>query len=195
MPDSITPQVVSSLTLLARARAGDDAALDALLARVRPRLRRWATGRLPAWARDMADTDDLLQDTLVATVRNLEDFEPKHEASFTIYLRQSYMNRVRDEIRRAGRRPVHDDLGQAAQVPSDDHSPLHDLVGRDEYARYEEALAQLTAPEREAVIGRLELHYSFQELADAWGKPSADAARKAVQRAVLRLAQLMKADA
>ena len=46
--------------------------------------------------------------------------------------------------------------------------------------------------EREAVIGRLELHYSFQELADAWGKPSADSARKFVQRAVMRLAELMR---
>ena len=48
--------------------------------------------------------------------------------------------------------------------------------------------------EREAIIGRLELHYSFQDLADALGRPSADAARKFVQRAVVRLAELMGAD-
>jgi RNA polymerase sigma-70 factor (ECF subfamily) len=182
------------MTLLAQARAGDQSALDALLQRVRPRLLRWATGRLPGWARDVADTDDLLQETLVSTVRNLDEFEPRHEAAFTIYLRQSYMNRVRDEIRRSARRPAHDDLAQAEHVPSRDESPLHAIVGRDEYDRYEQALAKLEPAEREAVIGRLELHYSFKELADAWGKPSDDAARKFVQRAVLRLAQLMKAD-
>lgn len=192
VPNTPPPEVVSSLTLLARARAGDEAALDSLLERVRPRLKRWATGRLPGWARDVSDTDDLIQDTLVATVRKLEEFEPQHEAALTIYLRQSYMNRVRDEIRRVGRRPAHDDLDDADQLPSTQESPLGRLVGQHEYERYEEALAMLTPLEREAVIGRLELHYSFQELADVWGKPTADAARKFVQRAVLRLAELMK---
>jgi RNA polymerase sigma-70 factor (ECF subfamily) len=177
--------------LLARARAGDVSALEALMARVRPRLRRWASGRLPRWARDVADTDDLLQDTLVSAVRNLDGFEPRHEAAFTIYLRQTYMNRVRDEIRRASRRPAHEDLDRADQIPSDDESPWSAVIGRDGYERYEAALAKMSPLEREAVIGRLELHYSFQELADAWGKPSADAARKFVQRAVLHLAHLM----
>lgn len=140
----------------------------------------------------MADTDDLLQDTLVSAVRNLGDFDPQHEAAFTIYLRHTYTNRVRDEMRRAGRRPAHHELERAQDLVAGDQSPLGELVGRDEYERYEMALAQLLPLEREAVIGRLELHYSFQELADAWGKPSADAARKFVQRAVLRLAELMK---
>jgi RNA polymerase sigma-70 factor (ECF subfamily) len=191
VPDSTLSEGPNSLTLLARARAGDEDALDALITRVRPRLRRWASGRLPAWARDVADTDDLLQDTLVSTVRNLDGFAPTHEASFTVYVRQSFMNRVRDEIRRVGRRPAHEGLDHALRLASADPSVLHDLVSRDDYARYESALARLTSQERDAVIGRLELHYSFQDLADALGKPSADAARKVVERAVVRLAELM----
>ena len=194
MSDSSASELLSSLTLLARARAGDEAALGALMERVRPRLRRWASGRLPVWARDVADTDDLLQDTLVSAVRNLDDFVPAHEAAFTIYLRQSFMNRVRDEIRRVGRRPAHDGLDLAQHVAAPDQSVLHALVGRGEHARYESALARLAPQEREAIIGRLELHYSFQDLADALGRPSADAARKFVQRAVVRLAELMGAD-
>ena len=37
----------SSVDLLLKAQAGDNEALDRLLARYLPRLRRWASGRLP----------------------------------------------------------------------------------------------------------------------------------------------------
>lgn len=193
--DLVSPQhPTSSLTLLARARAGDAEALDALLSRMRPRLKAWATGRLPQWARQMADTDDLLQDTLVSAVRNLDDFNPHHEMAFGVYLRQGFMNRVRDEMRRAARRPLHASVAAAEALPSRDPSPLSRLVARDDLERYEACLARLSPLDREAIIGRLELHYSFQELAAAWGKPSGDAARKVVERAVIRLAELMKGD-
>ena len=46
--------------------------------------------------------------------------------------------------------------------------------------------------EREAIIGRVELGYSYQELALMLEKPTADAARKAAQRALVRLAEEMK---
>ena len=52
----------SSVELLERARAGDSDALDRLLGRYLPRLRRWASGRLPRRARDLSDTDDLVQE-------------------------------------------------------------------------------------------------------------------------------------
>ncbi|HEX7796404.1 MAG TPA: hypothetical protein VF456_18710 [Vicinamibacterales bacterium] len=44
---------------------------------------------------------------------------------------------------------------------------------------------------RPSSIGRLELGLSFQELADAMHKPSPDAARVAVTRALVRLTSLM----
>ena len=69
----------SSIELLPKARAGDAAALEELLSRYRPRLKRWATGRLPRYARDITDTDDLVQDALVGTVRNLQAFEHRGE--------------------------------------------------------------------------------------------------------------------
>ena len=59
----------SSVTLLERARAGDRAALESLIVRYLPRVQRWASGRLPRWARDMADTQDLVQETLFQTFK------------------------------------------------------------------------------------------------------------------------------
>jgi DNA-directed RNA polymerase specialized sigma24 family protein len=45
---------------------------------------------------------------------------------------------------------------------------------------------------REAIIGRVELGLSYAELAAAMGRPSADAARMAVGRALLKLAKRLE---
>ncbi len=50
----------------------------------------------------------------------------------------------------------------------------------------------LKPEEREAIIARIELGYSYEELAAALNKPTADAARKTAQRALVRLAEEMK---
>ena len=52
----------------------------------------------------------------------------------------------------------------------------------------------LDVRESSALIGRLELGLTYQELADVGGRPSADAARKAAQRALVRLIQEMRRD-
>ena len=64
----------STVRLLERARGGDRDALDQLFARYVPSLRRWASGRLPQWARDIADTHDLVQDTVLETFKKIEAF-------------------------------------------------------------------------------------------------------------------------
>lgn len=192
--DSPDPQPGVSPGLLARAREGDAEAIDALAAELRPRLQRWARGRLPRWARDVADTDDLVQDTLSGALRNLSAFEPEHEAAFAFYLRQALVNRVRDEMRRVGRRPAHDTLSEASRLPDPGASPQSVLISRDEWERYERALACLPPREREAIIGRVEAGSSFEDLGALWGK-SPEAARKAVRRAILHLARLMRQDA
>src|SRR5439155_26664017 len=95
-----------SLTLLELAQAGDRAALDSLIARYLPRLQQWASGRLPRWARDMADTQDLVQETLFQTVKRIDRFESRGEGALLAYLRQAMLNRIREELRRANRRPA-----------------------------------------------------------------------------------------
>ena len=58
----------------------------------------------------------------------------------------------------------------------------------------ETALASLSSADREALIGRLEFGYSFDELASVLGKPTPDAARMAVKRALTRLLAVLTAD-
>jgi RNA polymerase sigma-70 factor (ECF subfamily) len=170
-------------------RTGDDAALETLLGRYLQPLRRWASGRLPGWARDLRDTDDLVQDAVMATLRQLNGFESRKDGALHAYLRQAVNNRVRDEIRRVRRRPPGDAAVDALEDRSP--SPLEALIGRDAVARYERALSRLPELEREAVIARVELRLSYAEIAAALDKPSPDAARMMVSRALLRLAKEM----
>lgn len=180
----------ASLVLLQRVRAGDKAALEELLQRYRPRLSRWASGRLPQWARDLSDTDDLVQDTLVRTVNNLPTFDARGEGSLQAYLRGAVMNRIRDEIRRKRRLPNAAPLDSA--VAADGQSPLENAIGAEVLARYDRALESLDAESREAVIARIEMGCSYAEIADALGKSSPDAARMTVSRALVRLAEEMR---
>jgi RNA polymerase sigma factor (sigma-70 family) len=180
----------STFQLIDRARAGDRDALEQLFARHRKPLQRWASGRLPKWARDLVDTDDLVQDTLLQTFKRIADFQPHRVGALQAYLRQAVLNRIRDELRRNRRQPESTGLEEleldAAQ------SPLEQAIGREAVDRYERALAQLMPQQREAIIARIEMGYTYEELAEALGKPTADAARKTAQRALVRLVEEMK---
>jgi RNA polymerase sigma-70 factor (ECF subfamily) len=179
----------STVDLIARARAGDELAIERLFQLHFHPLRRWASGRLPNWARSLADTDDLVQETLIRTFRRIEEFEPRRVGALQAYLRQAVLNRIRDELRRKGRAP---EAGELDDPEADSaESPLELAIGREAVERYEKALAALRPEEREVIIGRVEMGYTYQELADAVGKPSSEAARKAAERALLRLAEEM----
>ena len=178
------------MVLLERVRAGDTAALNRLMDRYLPRLSRWASGRLPRWARDLSDTDDLVQDTLIRSVANLGHFEARGEGALQAYLRGAVMNRIRDEIRRKRRTPALGPLDST--IASDGKSPLETAIGSEALAKYDRALERLDAETREAVIARIEMGCSYAEIAEAMGKSSPDAARMTVSRALVRLAEEMR---
>jgi RNA polymerase sigma-70 factor (ECF subfamily) len=191
MPESQAFDPESSFDLLQRVRSGDAEALNRLLQRYLPALSRWARGRLPNWARDLSDTQDLVQDTVIQAMKHLETFRPQRPGALQAYLRQALMNRIRDELRRANRRPPPTELTE--RVPARAASPLELAIGQEALDVYEAALAELRPEEREAIIARVELDQSYAEIAEILEKPSAEAARVAVYRALLRLAEKMKA--
>jgi RNA polymerase sigma-70 factor (ECF subfamily) len=183
--------LASTLSLLQRVRQGDAEALNELCRRHMPPLRRWARGRLPQWTRDLRDTEDLVQETLTQTLRHLDTFEPRHDGALQAYLRQALVNRVRDEVRRVSRRPAGVELEEHDGYTDPSASPLEQLIGVDAVDRYEAALQRLRPEEREIIIARVEMQQSYQQIASAHGKSSPDAARMAVSRALVRLAEEM----
>jgi RNA polymerase sigma-70 factor (ECF subfamily) len=179
----------SSFALLLRAKGGDPKAVESLFARYLPRVRRWAHGRLPPYSRSLLNTDDLAQEVLLRAIVSLDKFEPRHEGAFQGFLRQTILNRVRDEIRSAKRRP-------AGETPEEepvgsDASPLEIAIGHEALERYEAALERLKPLDRELIVARCELDFSAAEIATIFGKPTAAAAQVAVGRALVRLAEEM----
>jgi RNA polymerase sigma-70 factor (ECF subfamily) len=180
----------STFDLVEQAQAGDREALNQLFGRYLAPLRRWARGRLPQWSRDLMDTDDLVQETVLRAVKGIDRFESRHEGALQAYLRQAVMNRIRDELRRSRRGPAVTELDDKAAAP--DASPLEAAIGAEALDRYESAMARLRPDEREAIIARVEMDGTYQDVAAALGKPTGGAARMAVSRALLRLAVEMK---
>lgn len=177
----------TSRELLERLRGGDRQAFEQLLQRYHLPLRRWASGRLPGWARSAIDTDDLVQDTLIQVFKKADTFQPRHDGALQAYLRQTLHNRILEELRRARRRPLAGEVQVEAIDP--EPSPVEKVVGKEALERYESTLKQLRDEDREAIVMRLEMGCAYEDMARALGKPSANAARMAVTRAILRLAE------
>lgn len=176
-------------SLIHRAQTGDETALEELCARYHPRLFRWATGRLPSKARSLIDTSDVVQDTLVKTIRGIGDFKVHSPGAFPAYLRTAILNRIKDELRRAVVKP---EIGSLDGREEDDSpSPLEQIIGKDQIDQYEHALGLLEKDDQAAIFLRIELEMSYPDLAEALDKPSPDAARMAVNRALVRLARTM----
>jgi RNA polymerase sigma factor (sigma-70 family) len=171
-------------------RQGDVRARERLAARYLVPLRRFAHGRLPAHARGLVDTDDLVQVTVIRALEQVETFEPRREGAFLAYLRQTLLNQVRDEARRVARRPAQGELPETLADPG--RSPLEETIGKEAMERYETALGRLNDEQRESVVLRLELGYSYSEIAEALDRPTDNAARMLVTRALAKLAEEMK---
>lgn len=182
------PAPETTASLLLRCRTGNESARDQLIRRFLPLLRRWAHGRLPPAGRDLALTDDLVQITLIRALDNIGRFEARHEGAFLAYLRRILLNQIRDELRRAGRRPrAHPPQGPE-ELLVEQRSPVESVVGLQALEAYEEALSELSVSDREAVLMRLEFGYSYKEIAESLGLASDNAARMRVSRAIAKVA-------
>jgi RNA polymerase sigma-70 factor (ECF subfamily) len=180
-----------TIELVVKARGGNREAAEALLQRCMPQLKRWAHGRLPAAARGSLDTGDLVQETVLHVLRRLDTFEPRHVGAMQAYLRQSVINRIRDEVRRIGRQPAPVELPE--DLRTNVASPLESAVQAEAYDRYRKALDELSPRDREMIVARIEVQWSLAEIAQRFKLPTPDAARMAVTRALKRLTDRLKA--
>jgi RNA polymerase sigma-70 factor (ECF subfamily) len=165
-------------------------ALQVLTARYLPRLTRWASGRLPLYARSLLDTSDLVQETLLRAVQGLDGIEVRGPGGFQAYVRQAVLNRIRDQVRWARRRPGPDEVPEDLEDRTP--SPLERAIGADLLERFEKALAGLSEEDRQVLHLRIELDFDYEEIAGLTDRPSRDAARMAVKRALRRLLEAME---
>ena len=184
---SVDPE--SSFALVLRARTGDEAAIEQLFARYSTRLRRWAHGRLPGYARSYGDTNDLVQDTMIQVFKSLDAFEPRHAGAFLAFVRQTLRNKLIDRLRAAKSRGVSEPIDDrhASTLPS----PHEQAVATRLLESYEHGLEQLKPAYQEAIFVRVELGLSWTEVMDILHKSSTAAAQMTVHRALVALAREM----
>jgi RNA polymerase sigma factor (sigma-70 family) len=183
----------STTELLDAIKHGDVGAFERLFERHATWLRRVARGRLPAAARARQDTTDIVHDTLFSVFSRLAQFVPTRSGAFRAYIRQALRNRVCDEARRVRAEPAttSPDLDR---LPSSGSSPFESAVVGELNGRARKALATLGERDRQAIVARQQLDYSYAQTAAVLGARSPEAARKIVTRALTRLAEQMARD-
>jgi RNA polymerase sigma-70 factor (ECF subfamily) len=179
----------STIQVLERAKRGDRSAARVLLERALPPLRRWTRGRLPAYARAGTDTEDVVQDAILGTLKHVERFEHRTVGALQAYLREAVVNRIRDLIRGSRRRGV---AVEPAEEELRDNlpSPLEQAIMRERLDEFLAALQRLRPADRQAIVWRVELGYSLDDIARRLGKSKA-AAGMTVSRALTRLGNEM----
>jgi RNA polymerase sigma-70 factor (ECF subfamily) len=181
----------STATLLRRVADNDEAAREQLFRQFLPKITRWAHGRLPQYARDLSDTQDLVQIAFMRTLDQIGQFDALREGAFLAYLRKIMLNSIRMEIRRVTRRNQYGFEDADHELPDPDASVVSKVIGQDVLEQYEAALMSLSAKAREAVILRVEFGYTFEEIAIATETPSGNSARMLVSRSLVQLAEAM----
>lgn len=179
-----TPTMSETAVLLSRIKAGDDAAKNELAAHCYPLLLKWAHGRIPYTDVSLLETRDLVQETFIRGMKKVDQIHVKKPGAFLAYLRTIFINCVRDVARRSkGKENINGYHNSQTRFT--------DAINLDEFIAYEKALNQLPESDQEAVILRIEFGLSYHEIAEATDKPSADAARMQVKRALVKLADHM----
>jgi RNA polymerase sigma-70 factor (ECF subfamily) len=186
-PASFDP--TATVELVARARGGDERAWEILMRRYRGPLQRFARSRLARQPHRLADTDDVVQDVTINVFRRLHRIELRFPGALLAYLRRSVSNRVADEHRRSVRQGPTATLDD--NFPDGHRSPLDATIARDKVRVYRTALLALGADDRLAIVMRLEKGESYDAIAGRLGKPTPNAARVAVARAMFKLAKQM----
>ncbi len=175
----------STRALVERGRAGDRSAWDRVFGRAILRLRVWAHGRVPVSARGVAETNDVVQDAALGVWNRINQLDFAKRGDLDAYIRQAVINRLRDQVRRGVAQPpgLPLDPGVIDETPS----ALDHVLDAQAQARYERAFAALDVRDREALIARAEMGYSFEQVAQLTGHKTAAGARMAVNRAIERL--------
>lgn len=185
--------------LLQRWHAGDQQALEQLVAWNLPWLRQHVERRLGGFLRERGDVGDYLHDALLDFLRDGPRFQVRDEAQFRGLLVRVIENTLRDKNDwfRAKRR----NLGRVAPMPADSVLDLHSgivvsstpsrQVAREESRAWVRLALELLDPEdRKVILGRDYEDRSFVEIGEELGL-SAAAVRMRWTRAVGRLAQTM----
>lgn len=174
----------TTAVLLKQYKQGDQASCDQLFAMFQPILYRWAHGRIPAQAKGFMNTEDVVQDTLMLAFKKVDQIEAKYPGAFFTYLRTIFINQIKQELRK--NKPFQLSITQYSHEQKLAYE--NDL---DTLIAYDQAIEKLSKEESEAVVLRMEFGFTHQEIADLMHRPSANATRMFITRALVKVAEGM----
>lgn len=192
--------------LVRRAQKRDPEALNELMLRYAPRLRRIVSIRMGAMLRARTESVDLLQSALRIACENIERFEYRGKGSLLNWLARIAENRILDKRQyfRADRRALEREIPREALGRALDESGLGfdpqaaapgpaDEAARGELAEIiDDCLMELKDEYREAILLRDYCGASYELLAERLGKESQRAAEGVYYRARIKLFQLAR---
>jgi RNA polymerase sigma-70 factor, ECF subfamily len=202
VPPPMDSNSADTSRLIARAQAGDPAALDELFARHRARLRRMVEMRLDRRLQGRIDASDVIQEAYVDVARKLGDYLREPKLPPFLWLRlvvgerllKLHRTHLGAQMRDAGREvslyrealPTASSAALAAQLLGKHTSPTQAAVRAERLLRLQEALNALDPLDREILSLRHFEELTRAEAAEALGIEEAAAAKRYV-RALKRL--------
>jgi RNA polymerase sigma-70 factor, ECF subfamily len=194
------PDPTSTQALLQRVQTGDKQALNDLYNRYLMRVLAAVRARLGAELRGKLESWDIVQDALLASLKNVQSFDQTSEGAFLNWLAKVVENRIRDQMDhfRAAKRdhrlekalagPRSAESSAPLDIPENNGQPTPSqvLILSEDLARLEKAMDQLPEESRELIVAVKIEGRTYDEIAQDLGK-SPDAVRMQAKRALLAL--------
>ena len=166
---------------IARAVAGDRAALEGLLLDCHDRLTAAVADGMPAELRRTASAEDILQEVYIDAFRRIGDFEPRGRGPFFAWLLAITRHKLLDAVkahravrRGGGQAPIRcttdSVIGLLEQLARHDHTPSRVAATHEAEAALRVALAELKDDYRKALQLRYLQGLSVAETAAAMGR-------------------------
>ena len=143
----------STRILYRRANAGDRAALELLLERMRPRLEAWVALRMGPALQARVDAEDLVQEILLKAAAAIESFRPEGKRAFVKWLFTVARHQISDRQRHhmAAKRDVQREQELRSGIPARRTGPYSRAERSDLMERLFDALALLPENYRDIV--------------------------------------------
>lgn len=201
----LNPDERDSFVLLDQYREGDAAALDTLIRRHYPRVERIVSVRLRGSGTARADIADIVQETMIKAIQNLDRFEHHEEARLVHWLARiaerqvltfhaSQLAAMRDQRKEVGRVQPQDVNASVMGIDplAREETPSRIAAAHDERQILDECLASLPEDQREVILLREYTKATWEFVASELKRPSPDAARKLYERARITLKEKLR---
>jgi RNA polymerase sigma-70 factor (ECF subfamily) len=189
-----------SMELIARAKAGDRSALDALVTRYQDRILRVVRIRLGAKLRTVLESADIVQDVFRIAIEEIGGFEVRSPGSILPWLSKIIEHRIQNQhaFHVARKRDMNRTVAFSGPASSSGsasgfepvargQSPSMELRRKEEQMIIDSCIQELPEDEREVILLRKYHEADWTYIREQLGRPTDHAAQQLLDRAMKHL--------